>query len=158
MPSPINESRLREQLAVAFQQERVQYRIIVTVADAIKPFDGKVMNKRIGDAVRLALPAYTVMYSQGTLQVWGGRDKNSLEFFSRISINFAVNPDTNRFCYHRTAERMTGYFAAQKRAEQLWATLENLPTLVARYNAALATLEVAYEAFGHAGVHINRRL
>lgn len=139
-----------------------KHRVMVAMLDALRPFEGKQITKRLATAVQKALPEYTVYYdaeySWIKLKIWG----NGLEYNSNVDVILTYTGTGNDGIYHHEnmvrvpdsndyKVRMGYAYPYLRLALDLTALRPELPVLVARYNSALAALDMASSAFGAAG-------
>lgn len=127
--------------------------MVARVLEALKPFQGKPINKKLGTAVQAALPEYTVSYQDNDkklfnwvhIGIWG----NGIPHQERYSLTIHVTPEFDLAVFQ---EKNPAYFAAaiarNKRREQFIADTEKLAMLAELINQHNEATEKLREVLG----------
>lgn len=149
--SKLDPAKVREKTKHYIRINKLRAEIHAVVAEALKPFDGKVPTKRMANAVEKAVTAafpaekfhvhWSTEYSWYEIKVW---NHDSLQWGDCYSTTLGYKSDGN-FKYQSWAEKTAQYHPSTyaRNAEH---ALVHLDQRVEEYNAAIEALEKAYSA------------
>jgi len=130
--------------------------IFTKVCEAVKPFQGKVVNKRMCTAIEKILPEYTVSWyyiaGMQNVRIWG----NGIAFEKRLSIFIAYDGEGSQ-SFKFTAEGNNHSFIKSnacysynsERSQKLEQLKSKVSVWVDRWNAAINEIQSIQTAMGN---------